>query len=528
MAGGGASESLGEVNRYKGRLPLLRKCCIAMVVLATGIVASDQFQAVSAAKRATVTNWAGFVDKAKNPDLHGAVGAWTVPRVVCAAGETSRLAVWVGIGGDYRTTNGVETLYQDGTDSDCLNGLPRYYAWQQQFGEPNLAQKVSRRVKRYPAQLVLGCDPQSETICTPLSVQPGDKISASIVDRGLETHWSISDDRHGKGLWTHSSFWRTDYQHKHSGECIVEDPEVLDGDQLFTLPEFGRITFSKCETIDPAGRIRSIDSASLPAGWTFAKESLIDYGSAVATPSTNPLAVTRTDLAYPNLDGGGPVPTGYLAMANYLISLAEARNTQAIASLADPLDPSDPAIAQEVHLLSEPRALDQLVQVLTKTHSNGGDSLVWPYFSYGSPLKFDTKDLTAMGVSSPDQYSGLQVVIYNVTDTDIRVGIRRLETTAVTTPTTPLESAAPCTTAAITAGVDAAATEQSMGPVEDLEGLGCSGVFAYAFADVGTAPNVNEVTILLMSATSGAWEPADRATYCENGSVPSDLAERMQ
>jgi hypothetical protein len=56
----------------------------------------------------------------------------------------------------------------------------------------------------------------------------------------------------------------------------------------------------------------------------------------------------------------------------------------------------------------------------------------------------------------------------------------------------------------------------------DLDGSGCSGTFAYAFADVGTAPNINEVTILLM-ASGGTWQPADRGTYCENGSVPSDI-----
>ncbi len=44
--------------------------------------------------------WSGFEDKdSAQPDLHGAIGTWTVPTVVCSGDEDSVASVWAGIGG---------------------------------------------------------------------------------------------------------------------------------------------------------------------------------------------------------------------------------------------------------------------------------------------------------------------------------------------------------------------------------------------------------------------------------------------
>jgi hypothetical protein len=48
--------------------------------------------------------------------------------VTCAAGETSYSSFWVGLDG--YTSNTVE---QTGTDSDCVNGTPTYYAWYEMY-----------------------------------------------------------------------------------------------------------------------------------------------------------------------------------------------------------------------------------------------------------------------------------------------------------------------------------------------------------------------------------------------------------
>lgn len=88
--------------------------------------------------------------------------------------------------------------------------------------------------------------------------------------------------------------------------------------------------------------------------------------------------------------------------------------------------------------------------------------------------------------------------------------------TSTTAPAT--GAAAPCTVEAITAAAQAHTSDFDG---VDSGGYGCSGNFAYAFVTVGTPPDA-DVTILFMSV-NGAWQPASRAVYCENGSVPQAI-----
>src|SRR5437588_1830204 len=72
--------------------------------------------------RSTSTNWSGYA--VTGSGATHVIGSWTQPAVTCAAGENSWSSPWVGIDGD--TSNTVEQI---GTDSDCRNGTPSYYAW---------------------------------------------------------------------------------------------------------------------------------------------------------------------------------------------------------------------------------------------------------------------------------------------------------------------------------------------------------------------------------------------------------------
>jgi hypothetical protein len=237
--------------------------------------------------------WSGFVDKDElQTDLHGALGTWTVPKVTCTSGENSKVAVWVGIGGDYLIRKGdPEVLYQDGTDSDCEKGQPTYYAWQQQFGGGSDATAIP-----------LKCP--SATPC----VHWGDTISASIVDRGLLTHWSLADFRNGRRVWTHSSSWKTVFQHRHSAECIVEAPGIPNGEgALFPLPHFGTVTFSSCQTVDQSGKARSIDARRLPKNWTFSELELKQGAAVVARPYLDPLRVFQVAAHRSTSTTSGPL-----------------------------------------------------------------------------------------------------------------------------------------------------------------------------------------------------------------------------
>ena len=77
---------------------------------------------------ATATNWSGYVISGPAGSISDVTGSWVVPLVTCAVGETSYAAFWIGIDGDSS-----HTVEQTGTDSDCQNGVPTYYAWFELF-----------------------------------------------------------------------------------------------------------------------------------------------------------------------------------------------------------------------------------------------------------------------------------------------------------------------------------------------------------------------------------------------------------
>ena len=88
-------------------------------------------------------------------------------------------------------------------------------------------------------------------------------------------------------------------------------------------------------------------------------------------------------------------------------------------------------------------------------------------------------------------------------------------TTPSTTTTSTGGSSAPCTQSAITNGVTTAAPGVTVGEYE------CSGSWAEAQATT-PGPDGYEYTVLLHWA-GGSWASVDRATYCENGSVPQAI-----
>lgn len=71
--------------------------------------------------------WSGYV--AEGNSYTDVKGSWTVPTAKCSLGETSRAAIWVGIGG----IGGDNYLEQIGTSADCNIGIPHYWAWYEMF-----------------------------------------------------------------------------------------------------------------------------------------------------------------------------------------------------------------------------------------------------------------------------------------------------------------------------------------------------------------------------------------------------------
>ena len=138
--------------------------------------------------RGTSTNWSGYAVDGSNATKVAAT--WTEAAVKCAARENSWSSPWVGIDGD--TDNTVE---QTGTDSDCVNGTPYYYAW----------------YEMYPKSAVTAA----------LSVRPGDSITGTVsYAAGLFT-LSLKDNNTGASFSTVQTSKKAT---RSSVEWIVEGP----------------------------------------------------------------------------------------------------------------------------------------------------------------------------------------------------------------------------------------------------------------------------------------------------------------
>jgi hypothetical protein len=65
-------------------------------------------------------------------------------------------------------------------------------------------------------------------------------------------------------------------------------------------------------------------------------------------------------------------------------------------------------------------------------------------------------------------------------------------------------------------------SSSSAGPVQSVNGFGCSGSWAYADVTVGTGSNTFDAVIVLQ-AQGSSWSVADRGNACNNHLVPSDI-----
>jgi hypothetical protein len=188
--------------------------------------------------RGTSTNWSGYaVDGSSATNV---VGTWTQPTAKCAAGENSWSSPWVGIDGDTSST-----VEQTGTDSDCVNGSPSYYAW----------------YEMYPKQVVV----------VPMTVHPGDSITGHVSYASGGFTLSLKDN-------TSRATYSTVQQSKKAKRSSVE--WIMEGPSNGLLSNFGSVSFS--------GASATINNTTAALG-SFAGANPITMvtssGAARATPS---------------------------------------------------------------------------------------------------------------------------------------------------------------------------------------------------------------------------------------------------
>jgi hypothetical protein len=210
-------------------------------------------------------NWAGYVMPGNN--ITRVSGSWTVPSPGADSGSGAD-ATWIGIGG-----NSSEDLIQTGTQNTVgRDGQTESTAWFEML-------------------------PDAETPIDTMTVNPGDKISASIVQAGPGL-WTISlkdattGERFNRQVQYDSSL--------SSAEWIEEDPSLSDSAQV-PLDNFGNVTFTAAAATTNGRNVGIVAAKALTMvnGAGQALTSIADAGNSSFT-------VTRTSVS--SLTG----PGGYL------------------------------------------------------------------------------------------------------------------------------------------------------------------------------------------------------------------------
>jgi Peptidase A4 family len=158
------------------------------------------------------TNWSGYAVTGASGSVSIAKGSWVVPAIQGSCTSTAQYSsFWVGIDG---FNSG--TVEQTGTDSDCQNGAPTYYAWFEFFPHPSF--------------LING-----------MTITPGDHMTAQASFNGRSFTVTITDTTTGATFSTSS---RVRGAQRSSAEWIAEAPSSSGG--ILPLANFGTVNFSSC------------------------------------------------------------------------------------------------------------------------------------------------------------------------------------------------------------------------------------------------------------------------------------------
>jgi hypothetical protein len=130
--------------------------------------------------------------------------------------------MWLGLGG-YSPD---DTLFQTGTESDCVTGVPTYYAWWEQVPDPK-----HPSIQYYKVHVAAG-----DQIYAGVSLNSSSTIKLNIADY---------QPNGGPMKWAKSKIL-ADTTASRSVECIVERPTLLSGGYP-PLADFNQATFNNCE-----------------------------------------------------------------------------------------------------------------------------------------------------------------------------------------------------------------------------------------------------------------------------------------
>lgn len=201
-------------------------------------------------KEGSSSNWSGYAVETNliNPQSNAVSdvkGSWAVPSVICSSSSANTYsAAWVGIDGD--SDNTVE---QTGTEQDCANGSPRYYAWYEMY--PRASHSIG------------------------IAVHPGDVIQAEVrYIGGNNFQLTLVDTTTSK---TFSIIQKLN-AHRQSAEWIMEAPS---SGSTLPLADFGIIPFTSA-----SATLNNITGSIGNGAWQHDEITMTNNsGAPKATPS---------------------------------------------------------------------------------------------------------------------------------------------------------------------------------------------------------------------------------------------------
>ncbi len=155
-------------------------------------------------------NWAGYASK--SGPFSSVSASWIQPAGICLSSKTTYAAFWVGLDGD-----GSNSVEQNGSEVDCVGGVPTYYAWYEMYPSP--------------------------TVTYTNTVNAGDLFNGSVTATadGAFT-LTLTDVTEG---WTQVQKANSPSAERFSAEILVEAPS--DGSGALPLTDFGQVTFSRAK-----------------------------------------------------------------------------------------------------------------------------------------------------------------------------------------------------------------------------------------------------------------------------------------
>ncbi len=221
------------------------------------------------------TNWSGYAVTAAAGSVTDAKGSWVVPAIQGSCPATNDYAaVWVGIDGF--SSNTVEQI---GTDSDCQNGVPTYYAWFEFYPHPGF-------------------------IINSLAIRPNDVISAEALYNPGNGRFTVKMTNLTTGQ-SFSTSTKMNSAQRSSAEWIAEAPSGSGG--ILPLADFGTAVYGFDNTAVTATNDATLSGATKPIGAFGSNVQMITMVSNSGQTKAAPSALSTDQTSFSDTwESAGP------------------------------------------------------------------------------------------------------------------------------------------------------------------------------------------------------------------------------